>query len=239
MANYYRKEGKQDKAVSIHEKIIKLHPREADYHNQLGHIYYRLKETASALKEFKLAVKHNPYNPFFHFDLGSYYLDRWEFKKARLEYQKAIDIQPYYLSARLRLGESQLGLKEITTAKEEFYKVLKLKELLPQLISAGREYENRLFEFDYSRVYVGLGRCWLEEGNLIQAIAEFRKALRLNPYSPGGHSGLADVYFIQKRYDLAAEEIKKAIRVAPQNEAYRMKLEAIEEAISGVELPAE
>ena len=239
LANYYRKEGKRDKAISIYKKIIKLHPREADYHNQLGHIYYRLKETAGALKEFKLAVKHNPYNPFFRFDLGSYYLDCWEFKKAKLEYQKAVDIEPYYLSARLRLGESQLGLKEIARAKEEFYKVLKLKELLPQLISAGREYENRLFEFDYSRVYVGLGRCWVEEGNLIQAVAEFRKALKLNPYFPGGHSGLADVYFMQKRYDLAAEEIKKAIRLAPQNEAYRRRLKVIEEAISGVELPAE
>jgi len=240
LADYYTKEGKQDKAISIYWKSIKLHPQEADYHNRLGHIYYRFKDTVSALKEFKLAVKHNPYNPFFHFALGSYYLDRREFKKARLEYQKAVDIEPYYLSARLGWGESQLGLKEIARAKEEFYKILKLKELLPQLISLGREYENRLFEFDYSRVYVGLGRCWMEEGNLIQAIAEYRKALKLNPYSAGGHSGLADVYFVQKRYDLAADEIKKAIKLAPQNEAYRMTLEAIEEAISGgVELPSE
>jgi len=239
LADYYTKEGKQDKAISIYGKSIKLHPQEADYHNQLGHIYYRFKDTVSALKEFKLAVKHNPYNPFFHFALGSYYLDHWGFKKAKLEYQKAVDMEPYYLSARLGLGESQLGLKEIARAKEEFYKILKLKELLPQLISSGREYENRLFEFDYSRVYVGLGRCWMEEGNLIQAIAEYRKALKLNPYSAGGHSGLADIYFVQKRYDLAADEIKKAIRLAPQNEVYRIKLKAIEGAIAGVELPSE
>ena len=239
LADYYRKEGKQNKAISIYRKSIKLHPRDADYHNQLGHIYHRFKETVSALKEFKLAVKHNPYNPFFHFDLGSYYLDYREFGKAKPEYQKAVVIEPYYLSARWGLGESQLGLKEIVRAKEEFYKILKLKELLPQLISSGREYENRLFEFDYSRVYVGLGRCWMEEGNLIQAIAEYRKALKLNPYSAGGHSGLADVYFVQKRYDLATEEIKKAIKLAPENEAFRMKLKAIEEAFSGIGLPSE
>lgn len=238
-ADYYTKEGKQDKEISIYRKSIKLHPQEADYHNQLGHIYHRFKDTVSALKEFKLAVKHNPYNPFFHFDLGSYYLDHREFEKAKPEYQKAVDIEPYYLSARLGLGESQLGLKEIARAKEGFYQLLKLKELLPQLISSGREYENRLFEFDYSRVYVGLGRCWMEEGNLIQAIAEYRKALKLNPYSTGGHSGLADVYFVQKRYDLAADEIKKAIKLAPQNETFRMKLKAIEEAISRIDLDPE
>ncbi len=79
----------------------------------------------------------------------------------------------------------------------------------------------------------------MEEGNIIQAIAEFRKALKLNPRSAGAHSGLADVYSVQKRYDLAADEIRKAIRLAPQNEVYRMKLKAIEEAISGIELPAE
>lgn len=239
LADYYRKEEKQDRTISIYEKIIKLHPQEADYHDQLGHIYYRLKDTVNALKEFKLAVKHNPYNPFFHFALGSYYFDRWEFKKAKLKYQKAVDIEPYYLLAHLRLAESQLGLKESKRAKEEFYKVLKLKKLLPQLISLGRDYENRLFKFDYSRVYVGLGRCWVEEGNPIQAIAEYRKALKLNRYSAGGHSGLADVYFIQKRYDLATDEIKKAIRLAPQNKVYRMNLKLIEEAISGVELPSE
>lgn len=240
LADYYREEGKRDRIISIYGKIIKLHPQEADYHDQLGRIYYRLKDTANALREFKLAVKHNPYNPFFRFALGSYYLDRWEFKKAKLEYQKAVDIEPYYLLARLRLGESQLGLKEIAKAKEEFYKVLKLKGLLPQLVFSGRDYENRLFEFDYSRVYVGLGRCWMEEGNLIQAIAEYRKALKLNRYSAAAHSGLADVYFIQKRYDLATDEIKKAIKLAPQNEAYKTNLKLIEEAISGgIELPSE
>ena len=239
LADYYRKEGKQDKAIPIYGKSVKLHPREADYHNQLGHIYYRLKDKVSALKEFKLSVKHNPYNPFFHSDLGSYYLGHGEFEKAKLQYQKAVDIEPYYLLAHLRLGESQLGLKKVARAKEEFYKILKLKELLPQLISPGKDYQDRLFKFDYSGVNVGLGRCWMEEGNVIQAIAEYRKALKLNPYSAGGHSGLADVYFIQNRYDLAADEIKKAIRLAPQNEVYRMKLKAIEEAISGIELPSE
>jgi len=239
LADYYREEGEQDRAVSIYKKITKLHPTEANYHEELGHIYYQLKDTVNALREFKLAVKHNPYNPFFHFALGSYYFDRQEFKKAKSEYQKAVDIEPYYLLARLRLGESHLGLKEIKRAKEEFYKILKLKELVPQLISSGRDYENRLFEFDYSRVYVGLGRCWMEEGNPIQAITEYRKALKLNPNSADAHSGLARVYFIQKRYDLAIDEIGKAIELDPQNELYRINLKLIENTISAVELPSE
>ncbi len=239
LGDYYEKQGKQDKAIPSYGKSVDLHPREADYHNQLGRIYYRLKDRVSALKEFRLSVKHNPYDPFFRSDLGSYYLSQGEFEKARLQYQKAVDIEPYYLLARLRLGESQLGLKKIATAREEFYKVLKLKGLLPRLISPGKDYQDRLFKFDYSAVNVGLGRCWMEEGNIIQAIAEFRKALKLNPRSAGAHSGLADVYSVQKRYDLAADEIRKAIRLAPQNEVYRMKLKAIEEAISGIELPAE
>ena len=238
LADYYRKEGKQDRAISIYEKIIKLHPTRADYHSQLGQIYYEQKDWVNALREFELAVKHNPYNPVFHFTLGSYYLDRQEFKKATLEYQKAVDIEPYYLLARLRLGESHLGLKEVERAKEEFYKILKLKELLPQLVSSVKDYEHRLFEFDYSLVYVGLGRCWMEEGNSVQAVSEYKKALKLNPYSADAHSSLADIYFVQKRYDLALNEMEKAIKLDPQNEVYRRNLKLIEDAIAGVESPS-
>jgi len=239
LADQYRKENKQDRILSIYEKIVKLNPTKADYHEQLGHIYHKLGDQVSALREFELAVKYNPYSPFFHFLLGSYYLDRKEFGKARIEYQKVVDIEPCYLLARLRLGESYLGLEESKRAKEEFYKLLKLKELLPKSNSSERDHESRLFEFDYSSVYVGLGRCWMEEGNPIQAITECRKALEMNPISAGAHSGLADVYFIQKRYDLAIDEIRRAIELDPQNELYRMELKLIEDTVSGVELPSE
>jgi len=239
LAIHYEKEKEENKVVSIYEKITKLNPTKADYHQELGNIYYELKDEINGLKEFKLAVKYNPYNPFFHFSLGSYYWDHKEYKRASGEYRKAVDIEPYYSLARLRLGECYLGLGEIYKAREEFYNILKLRELLSASIISAKPYDHRLFQLDYALVYVGLGNSWMEEGDLSQAIREHRKALAINPHSAEAHSGIASVHLSQKRYDLAIDEIKKAIKLEPENPFYREKLKLIENRISGMAPPLE
>ena len=59
------------------------------------------------------------------------------------------------------------------------------------------------------------GGAYAAEGKLNKAIAEFKKAIRINPNHAQAHSNLASVYYQQGKYDLAVKSYNKAIDIDP------------------------
>ena len=60
-----------------------------------------------------------------------------------------------------------------------------------------------------------VGEAYLNEGNLIAALREFKRAEALNPDDPITHYDLGLVYYYRERYDQAVEHLERAIRLRP------------------------
>jgi len=62
-----------------------------------------------------------------------------------------------------------------------------------------------------------LGVIYMERGDYDRAIAEFRKAVEINPEHFDGHDNLGVIYSIRKEYDKATQEFQKALALEPNH----------------------
>jgi Flp pilus assembly protein TadD/transglutaminase-like putative cysteine protease len=60
-----------------------------------------------------------------------------------------------------------------------------------------------------------LGRAYMADGQLDQAIAAYQKQIEVNPYDEYAYNNLGRVYWIQRNYEQAAEAFNKQIGVNP------------------------
>ncbi|MEE4261430.1 MAG: tetratricopeptide repeat protein [Desulfobacteraceae bacterium] len=74
---------------------------------------------------------------------------------------------------------------------------------------------NSLVAFDDVSLNIS-GDKLFEEGNIIEAITEFKLALELDPNNVNVHNSLGVCYGLQGQYDSAIAEFKKAIALAPR-----------------------
>jgi tetratricopeptide (TPR) repeat protein len=70
---------------------------------------------------------------------------------------------------------------------------------------------------DYAEAFVGLGDARQAKGQYDEAIAEYRKALRLEPENAAVHFGLGKIYYNEKQlYHEAVAEYEQAIQLDPK-----------------------
>ena len=68
------------------------------------------------------------------------------------------------------------------------------------------------------------GLFYLNNGQLDEAIAQFRRATELAPEHAGAHNNLAYAYGKQGKYSLMEREVKKAIQYDPEGSSARYNL---------------
>ena len=72
--------------------------------------------------------------------------------------------------------------------------------------------------------------CACSERNVQNAIAISKRAVAARPGRAGYWDTLAELYFVDKQYDLAIETIRKAIVLNPMREYYQEQLAKFEKA---------
>lgn len=68
-----------------------------------------------------------------------------------------------------------------------------------------------------ARAHHNIGTVYADQGNLDEAIREFKTALRLNPFDPRYRTNLAIAYVGQGKLDKALLEFQNVIRIAPND----------------------
>jgi len=106
--------GKNQFAVPLIEKAIKLNGKRFDFHNNLGNAYREMGELKKAGLAFKKALKLNPDSLPARSNLGNIYLALGDVDKGIKEQKKTLQINPRYHIAHFNLGNSYLekGMKE-------------------------------------------------------------------------------------------------------------------------------
>ena len=210
---------------------LQSHPTAAAY-DSLG-TYYSDRRLPCAVSAFRKSLKLKPNSPQTHYSLALALLAAGDATNAILEFRQSLQSQPDQPPGRLMLGVALGQNNQMDEAIQEFKQVLKID---PQSVAAfdclAKAYmsQNRYpaaiallkqappdqsLEMDLVMAYSNYG----DNEQALQLLAEMEQA---NPESELPHSGMANIYTQQRRYEDAAKEFQEALRLNPKDETAKV-----------------
>ena len=199
-------EGEYQKAIDEYKTAMKLDPANANLHNSLGVCYGVTGEFVSALAQFKEAMALDAEEALAHYNASLVHLLLDERDKARAHLLE-VDNRPHNLfEVRLQLGK--LYLEDGQPEKSRIY-LEKAAAMQPQS----------------SAVHALIGECYaaLDRGD--EAVAAYKKSLRLNANDAASLSGLGWLYHVMgKNTDIAMLFCQHSTAIAPRNGLFHHRL---------------
>jgi spermidine synthase len=152
-------------------------------------------------------------------------------QKMNTEFEKALQANPSERDVQSCLAEMDLEIEALVEAVERSprkpilrSRLAKRYLLLNEFEAAGEQYEKFLeLEPGNAAGWTNLGFCYKMLGQFDRAIFALRKAIEYNDKLIPAYTNLTDVYdrvarshFLEKRYDLALENLNKALALVPR-----------------------
>uniref|UniRef100_Q01V96 Tetratricopeptide TPR_2 repeat protein n=1 Tax=Solibacter usitatus (strain Ellin6076) TaxID=234267 RepID=Q01V96_SOLUE len=211
--------GREAEAASQFEAAVRLTPRSADYHVNLGlalaHLPGRMTD---AMAEYQEALSIDPHLPAAHLNLGLALTSMpgrlqdaiAEYRRAIAEYQTAVRNEPNYWEAHFNLGlaYSQIPGRE-DDAIAEYRTALQMKP-------------------DSALAHFHLGNTLHKMGRLPDAVAEYQASADIDPGVPEVHYELAYALAqIPGRVPEAIAECEKMLQLKPGDEPGRQLMASL------------
>ena len=122
-------------------ELIKRHPKELVYYDQLGQFYVEARKYSDAANVYEYLTKHQPTSSAYFAKLGLSRLYAQQYELSIAAYEKAIQLDPSHPNRFYNLALSFQGLKQWRMAVEVLRKAL---ELDPR----NQKYRDLLFELE-------------------------------------------------------------------------------------------
>lgn len=212
MANSYRALGNDEAAMAGYEQYLRVDPRNAYVHYQMGEIVLDRGDRAGAERRFREALAIDAKVAPARVALGVLAIQGGDAAAAEREIAAALALKPDVRLAHFNLALIAEAREDWPKAETEYRRELELHpDAFKAAFNLSRVYErmgNRGAEIGalresiaandaFAEGYLYLARASLNGGDLDQAAAMARKGLALDPRSgeaPLGHYVLADVY---------------------------------------------
>jgi tetratricopeptide (TPR) repeat protein len=184
-----------DEASEQYRIALSINPRVEKAHYGLGYIFLKQSKWNEALAEMEQAMRDDPKNGEIHSDYG-YVLERLGRKEeARTEFEKATVLSPKSGKTRYKYGMFLLSQGNLDQAIAEFKAALQHNLSQPEahyyfgralylkgdLEGARAQYEETARLDPKAPVHNSLGVVYMRLGQMSQAIAEFKEALKQRP----------------------------------------------------------
>lgn len=205
-------EGNQDqalKAIQYFKDALKADPKASATYEELTELYLALNRSADATALAQEALKQNPDNVDAHRMLGRVYfsqinkgsqgqIDERALRLAMQEFQKVTEKDPKDVDSWVTLGRLYAGTNDSTNAEKAYNTALGLDP-------------------DNEEALTGLALVYGNNGDTGKAIEKLKAATEKNP-NPRSLMILAQAYENQKNYKDAADTLKKAVEMQPEND---------------------
>jgi Flp pilus assembly protein TadD len=187
-------------AKDCYLEALKIYPKYASAHNNLGNVLLKLGEAEKARGMYDEAVKY--------------------YKEAEENFRKAISINPFYPVDHDTLGYVLARLGENKGFKGEHDEATRLYE------EAEKEHREAIkLKLNFPSAHQNLGDALANLGRDEEAEEEYRKSIRLNSESPIAHNRLGYVLANNLgREEEAENEYREAIRLKPDYHQARNNL---------------
>lgn len=198
LANLSISEEKHDLAIQYLKEAQKLQPEEFQIQLALAIALFRSGDEKQASDIINAALASRPKDPQIHNLMGRVFLLQNDFPRAIQELRTALTLQDD-LETTYFLGVAYLKIKKLPEAAELFHKMQSMAE-------------------DSAALRVLFGRAYLMANFPEPAIAEFQRAIKMNPRYPRAHGLLGYAYLDhlgEEAYPQAREEFEKELRIDP------------------------
>lgn len=217
------------------QKALEADPEFPEANNNLGLVYFEIKDDVNALKFFQKAIEYDPKYKKPYLNIGSVYLISKDYEKALEYYNKSLELDPLYTEAVQGIGNVYFLQNKYQEAVNFYRKAhaidpqhLDIYDLLAEtyekmglLQKAEEELKNGIRINDqYARFYEALSFLYKKMGREKESDDFLAKALSLQGQKGGKYYYNLGVQLNrQKRYEEAAENLKKAISLSPNSTA--------------------
>ena len=191
-----RKGASSDEVLAEFREALKLQPKNAEAHNNIGLVLAQTGEDEKAVGEFREAIALKPEYADAHANLGAA-LMLSDVEQAIAELEKAISLDPTLVTAQFNLAEAYGNSPSHGTAKQ-IEQLRKMIAMIP----------------DFARAHLALGKALLHDGKGSEAVVELRDAARLDPGSGEAHYQLGLALARTGQQEEAAAEVKKGRELA-------------------------
>jgi len=198
LAVAFSAQGRLSDSLSHLQEALRLDPNYADAYNNLGAVYRKQGRVERAAKCYLEAIRLRPDFAEAYNNLGLLLAREGKPKVAVIYFRKALQIKSDYSEARENLEKSQTGIDEFTA---------KVSQIKGKIILSP---EN-------SSLYLKLGNLYKRHGELAEAIAQYQKALSIQPDLQPAIHNLAVACAMKGRYDKAVHLLQKMITYQPDN----------------------
>lgn len=176
-------------STAVHRGQRSEQPAEDHYKSGLAEL--QNQHWDAAIREFKLALKHQPSSAAIHTSLGWALMQKGEPITAISELREAVSLDPNLADAHFNLTCALEQIQDLDGAIRSYQDALRLRP-------------------DWAEAHDALGEILGHRGNLMGARGEFESATKLKPDDAGAHQSLAMVYRQQGDTARAQEESQKA-----------------------------
>ena len=230
-AKKYLADGEIKSAVIQLKNALQEDPANIDARLMLGQLYLRLGDGASAEKELKRAIKLRAGKERWQLALGQAYLLQRKYDELLSDIEPDPTLSGEAQAAVLTLrGQALLGKRQLEQAREAFEQVLAIKpghqeaalglvraDLAGGNLEEGQNKLGRLLGQHPDNVTALILRAELarQSGAQDRALADFDRALELQPANLQALLGRVAIHLAQRQFDLADKDLSALEEKAP------------------------
>jgi tetratricopeptide (TPR) repeat protein len=170
-------------------------------HTNLGGIYFADGRREEAIRQYRIVLKMRPEFPSAHCNLGGALMSLGRNDEAALYFRQALQVDPAFVPAHINWGNMLFADGYFAEAIGHYLEALKSDE---KSIAAQHPFTHKNVATAYARL-----------GQLDQAAAHYRAALRLSPNFAAAHFSLANALSALGRYSEAIPHYETALRIDP------------------------
>jgi tetratricopeptide (TPR) repeat protein len=234
LGNVLLDQGKMNLAIAAYQEAIRINDNDSNVHNNLGHALRTKRKFEQAIAEFRKALQIDKNNAYAHNNFGIALFDRGQLEAAIREFRQALQLRKNFPEVHINLGGALVLRGQLNEAIAEFRKALQANHNSPEAhlglgnaLWAQGKFSEAKAEFQAAvRIQTDVAEALYDKRRLDEAIAEFRKGLRLKPADAKGRAAIdlnkdyAKVHYylgvilqIKGRVDEAIDEWHAAIRL--------------------------
>jgi tetratricopeptide (TPR) repeat protein len=199
--------------ISTWADVASQSPHNARAHYNLGNSLRRADRREEAVEAYRDAIIADPTHVNAHHMLGTTFSELRLHDEAAEQYRQALTLDPGFVPARMNLARNlqRRGLPDAAIA-----------ELRVALDNAGP----RIGPDILAATHTDLGAVLVNQGRLVEAEAELRKAMSLNRFYPEVHYQFGRVFIARGEIDRGIQAFENALKLDPTHSKARQALQA-------------
>ncbi len=227
--------------IRLYTRTLKQSPHAYHILNNLGTIYWDQGELDQAAEQWRRALQLAPHNVIILNNLGLYYAKQKQYDRAIQTFRRAMLLKPIYTAPHLNLGSTY---QKVGRTNDAILQLRAAAALSPLDVHAHNELGKIYFgigqwaqaqtQFQLSAAsepnplaYVYLGNLLARRGDAAQALLNFHRALKLNPFDSKARFGMARVLMASGKNQQALAEFKAGLQTDPANAEARAAVERL------------